>query len=45
MSRKLRTSCIVRVLAWRQRPDTIFWSMQTALEKNEAALARLFVER
>jgi len=36
------TSCAVRVLAWQQRPDDLFWSMETALSRNEAALQPLF---
>uniref|UniRef100_A0A7S3B253 Glycine transporter domain-containing protein n=1 Tax=Haptolina ericina TaxID=156174 RepID=A0A7S3B253_9EUKA len=39
------TSCAVRVLAWQQRPNDLLWSMETALEKNAAALRPLFDTR
>ena len=35
-------SCAVRLHAWRQRPDDLLWSMETAREKNEAALRPFF---
>ena len=42
ISLSIATSVAVRALIWRQRPDKIFWSMDTAAEKNEAALRSFF---
>ena len=39
------SSCAVRLLAWRQRPEgSLFWSMEEAAAKNDAAI-RPFFER
>ena len=36
------TSCAVRALAWRRRPEDLLWSMEAACDRNEAALRSLF---
>ena len=36
------TSCAVRWIAWQQKPHDLFWSMETAADRNAAALRSLW---
>ena len=45
ISLSIATSVAVRALIWRQRPERLFWTMDTAAEKNEAALRSFFEVR